>query len=75
MNKESFINDIFFSKKVNLSNLDRKKMFDALYKNKDIKESLRFRYINNMILKKRLLILIFKYRGFNLLNIIYSIFK
>ena len=64
-----------FSKKVNLSNLDRKKMFDALYKNKDIKESLRFRYINNMILKKRLLILIFKYRGFNLLNIIYSIFK
>lgn len=64
-----------FAKNANLTISDKRKQFNNLYNNKIIKEALKHKYYNEMVLKKKILIYIFKHKGFFTLKMIYSLFK
>ncbi|MBO5475025.1 MAG: glycosyltransferase family 2 protein [Bacilli bacterium] len=64
-----------FSKNVKLSSAERKNLFITLRNNEKIRNSLDFKYIKKMELKKKVLIILFKHRQFLLLELIYLLFK
>lgn len=64
-----------FSKNVKMKNSERKEKFIKLRNNEIINNSFVLEYINDMTLKKKVLITLFKHKQFLLLKFIYSLFK